>query len=161
VGPAPEGGHADDGIGGRAARHLHTGPHRGVECSGSRLVDQVHGALDQALPPDELLALVAQDVDQRVADAEDVDRAGGVSHEYSLRSLCWVQARVRPRFFADGTGGKYLSSSNPSCRRVRGGKAPVFVITALASAFAHPDGQGWPASGTARWRIRRAMAMFL
>ncbi len=84
-----EGCHADDRVGGRAPGDLHPGAHRVVEVAGVGLVDEAHRPLGQAAADDQRVARVAQDVDERIADAEHVDRVGPprrVSHARSPSS---------------------------------------------------------------------------
>ena len=78
--PTPaEGGHADDGIGGRAAGDLHPGTGGLVELPRPRFVDQAHGSLHQPETRHHLVGGVAQHVHQRVADTQHVE-LGRLSH---------------------------------------------------------------------------------
>ena len=76
-GAAAEARHADDGIGGRAARAFHRRPHRLIDLLGARLVDQRHGALVHALRHQEIVLGAGDHVDDGVADAEHVVAGGG------------------------------------------------------------------------------------
>src|SRR6266581_5115238 len=68
-----ERGDPDDRVGGGAARDLDGGAHGVIDLARARLVDEMHGSLDEAVEVEERLALVAEDVHERVADADDVD----------------------------------------------------------------------------------------
>src|SRR5437899_10841596 len=70
---AAERGDPDDRVGGGAARDLDGGAHGVIDLARARLVDEMHGSLDEAVEVEERLALVAEDVHERVADADDVD----------------------------------------------------------------------------------------
>ena len=72
-GAGAEGRDADDGVRGRAARDLDRGTHRVVQLVGAGLLDERHRAPVQRQPLDERFGLVAQHVDEGVADAEDVE----------------------------------------------------------------------------------------
>jgi hypothetical protein len=61
------------GVGCRAPGCLQAWPHAGVELLGARLVNQRHAALDQPVLCEKLVARLSQDVDDRVADAYDVE----------------------------------------------------------------------------------------
>src|SRR5262249_25523892 len=73
VGAAAERRDADHGVRGGPPRHLDTGSHRRVQLTGALLVDQMHGALREPMPVEELVVLVTQDVDHRVSYADHVD----------------------------------------------------------------------------------------
>jgi hypothetical protein len=72
-GTAAERRHADQRVGGGATGDLDRRPHRGVEHLGTFGVDQLHRARREVMSGEELVLLVAEHVDQRVADADDVD----------------------------------------------------------------------------------------
>ena len=85
-GPTTEGRDARQRVGRRPAGHLGLGPHRGVQLFGALGVDQRHRPPLQRQPVDEGVVLAAEDVDEGVADAEDVEVGGrrssrGVGHE--------------------------------------------------------------------------------
>ena len=88
----------DDGVGGRAARHLDAGAHRPVEGLDPLGVDQGHRPLHQPVGLDERLVLVAEDVDEGVADADDVEGFGGglgpVTAVEATRRLPWAEPRA-------------------------------------------------------------------
>jgi hypothetical protein len=64
--------HADDRIGCGPSGNLHRRPHRLVDRRRSRLVDQRHAALGHALLGQKAVVGACQDVNNGVADAEDV-----------------------------------------------------------------------------------------
>src|SRR5690606_24960233 len=66
-------GDARDGVGGGPAGHLDARAHGLVQGLGPVGVDEGHRSLDQAVVVDEGLRLVGQDVDEGVADADDVE----------------------------------------------------------------------------------------
>jgi hypothetical protein len=66
----------DESVGRRAARHLGRGSHRRVDRLGAGGVDEGHRAAGEPVGLDELVALVAEHVDERVADADDVETFG-------------------------------------------------------------------------------------
>ena len=72
-------------VGGRPAGDLRRRAHRRVELLGARGVDERHRALLETVGGDELVGLVAQDVDERVADPDDVEPVAGahVAHRPS------------------------------------------------------------------------------
>ena len=74
--------HADDGVGGRAARAFHRRAHRLVDLLRTRLVDQRHGAFVHALSHQKIVLGAGDHVDNGVADADDVV-AGGSSHAFT------------------------------------------------------------------------------
>ncbi len=76
-GAAPEAGHPGHRVAGRAARHLDGHAHGRVELLGPLGVDQGHGALHEAVGGDELVGLVGDDVDEGVADPDDVEAGLG------------------------------------------------------------------------------------
>jgi hypothetical protein len=63
----------DDGVRGRAPRHLDRRPHGVVDARRARLVDQLHGALVHVLPGEEVVVGARDDIDDGVADAEHVE----------------------------------------------------------------------------------------
>jgi len=69
---AAEGGDADDGVGTRAAGDLDRRPHVVVELCHRRRIDQLHAALGAAVLRQKCLVAAAYDVDDGVADADDV-----------------------------------------------------------------------------------------
>ncbi len=69
----PEARHADDGVRRRAAGNLHRRTHGVVDSCRPRLVDQLHGALAHLLLGEEIVVGARDHVDDRVADAEDVE----------------------------------------------------------------------------------------
>src|ERR671919_2449881 len=79
AGPAAEAGHPGDAVAHGAAGHLDTGAHGCVELLGPVGLDEGHRALDQPLDLEERVVCVGQDVDERVADADDV-QGGRLSH---------------------------------------------------------------------------------
>ena len=75
---------ADQGVGGRPSGHLDApGPWRRRAASARSLVDERHGALREAVGVEELLGLVAEHVDEGVADADDVESP---RHRVALRT---------------------------------------------------------------------------
>ena len=72
-GPAAEGRHARQRVGGRAARRLGLVAHGGVELLGPIGVDERHRPLGQVELVDERLVLGAEHVDEGVADPEHVE----------------------------------------------------------------------------------------
>jgi hypothetical protein len=73
-GRAPtEARHPHDGIRRRAAGHFHGRSHGVVDRSGLRLIDQLHRALAHLLLGQEIIFGACNDIDNRVADAEDVE----------------------------------------------------------------------------------------
>ena len=74
VGRTPtEAGHTRDGVGRRAAGHLDAGAHGVVDLGGAIGLDERHGSLDQVERTDEGLLLVAEHVDERVADPDHIE----------------------------------------------------------------------------------------
>src|SRR5882757_3915048 len=68
----PQARNPDDGIGGRATRHLGRRAHVAVDRSRPRLVDQRHAALGHAVAGEEAFVGLNQHVENRVTDAENV-----------------------------------------------------------------------------------------
>ena len=78
---ATERGEACNGVGGRAARHLQARAHGVVECLDLIGRDQGHGALGQAVAVEKAVLGMTENVDDCIADAENVDvglRHGGL-----------------------------------------------------------------------------------
>jgi hypothetical protein len=75
---------ADDGIRRRAAGDLDAGPHRRVERLGARGVDQCHRALHESVGREEGVVRARDHVDDRVADADNVEI--GCCHDPALSS---------------------------------------------------------------------------
>ena len=69
----PERREPGDGIGRRAARDLARRPHAAVELDRARGVDQLHDALLDAVLVEEALLDRGDDIDDRIADADDLD----------------------------------------------------------------------------------------
>ncbi len=84
-----ETGHADDGVGGRAARGFHRRTHGVVDRLGARLVDQRHAAFAHFLLHEEVVLGAGDHVDDGVADTEDV--VTKVGHG---KALCFWPARI-------------------------------------------------------------------
>ncbi len=81
VGGLPaEAGDAGNGVGGRPPGGLDPSAHGCVQrlCSGD--VDERHRAPHQVVLGDEVLGLMAQHVDEGIADADDIDGGGGAGH---------------------------------------------------------------------------------
>ncbi len=70
--PAAERGDAAHRVGRRAAAHLDGAAERLVQVQGAIGVDQRHRPLDQLVPVDERVVGVGDDVDERIADPDDV-----------------------------------------------------------------------------------------
>ncbi len=70
---AAEAGQPRDRVRRRAAGDFHRRTHRVVEFARALRVDQHHGALGQAHARQELFLAVGEDIDNRVADAADVN----------------------------------------------------------------------------------------
>ena len=81
-GLADEGGvatHCSDprhGVGGRSARGLPGTAHRGVKPLGRGLVEQLHRALGQSVGIEERLVARRDDVNDRVADCDNIMTGG-------------------------------------------------------------------------------------
>ena len=75
---AAEARNADDGVGRRAAGDFDRGSHRRIDRFRARLVDQHHGALLHAVTEQKIFPRTANDVDDGVPDAENVE--AGISH---------------------------------------------------------------------------------
>ena len=86
-GAGAEAGEADDGVGGRAARHLRRRSHVAIDRGGARLVDQRHAALGHAVTAKEFLVRLHQHVEDRIADPEHVVFC------FSHRKSCWHAAK--------------------------------------------------------------------
>ena len=82
--PPAERRDSDERVGSRAAGDLHCGRHRGVELLGACGVDQRHRAGGQVVGGEELVGLVAQNVDQRVPDPDNVEAL--IAHEVGVAS---------------------------------------------------------------------------
>ena len=72
-GRTAERGDADERVGGRSTRDLDRGSHGLVQELGACGVDELHRAGGEVVCGEELVALVAQHVDQGVADGDDVE----------------------------------------------------------------------------------------
>jgi hypothetical protein len=70
-------GGAHDGVGGRAAGDFDRRRHGVVDRRGARLVDQRHGALAHVVPDEERVVGAGDDVDNGIAEAENVVASGG------------------------------------------------------------------------------------
>ncbi len=77
----PERGEPGDRVGGRSAARFARRAHRFVESRRFALVDQPHRPLGHALPGEERVVGVGDDIDDRIADGEHVEAA--VGHESS------------------------------------------------------------------------------
>jgi hypothetical protein len=77
--PAAETGDAGGGVAGAAARGLDGGPHSGVEQFRALGIDEVHRALDDGIVDEEGLVAAGDDIDNRIADAQDVELVHSVS----------------------------------------------------------------------------------
>ena len=73
---AAERGDADHRIGGRAAGDFDARAHAGVERRDARLIDQAHAALGAAVLGQIGIVAAADDVDNGIADGDDVDVGG-------------------------------------------------------------------------------------
>src|SRR5262249_759936 len=76
-GLAAKRGDPRDRVGGGAARLLDAHSHPAVERLGLVLIDQGHGALGELLGLDEGVFRLGKNVDNGVADADDIDSGGG------------------------------------------------------------------------------------
>ena len=76
-GTAAERRHRRDGVGAGAARDLARRPETAVQEGAALLVDQGHGTAGEPELGDQIVLGVGQDVDDRVADAQDVVAFGG------------------------------------------------------------------------------------
>ena len=84
-GPTTEAGDPAHRVGRRSAAHLHRSPEGAVQLDGPIGVDQGHRALDELVVDEEAFAGVGDDVDERIADADDLvagraRRRSGVRH---------------------------------------------------------------------------------
>jgi hypothetical protein len=70
--PGAEARHADDGVRRRAAGNLHRRSHRLVDALGLLLDDQRHRPLAHGVTNEEIVIGAGDDVDDGVADAENV-----------------------------------------------------------------------------------------
>ena len=75
--PAAERGDPGHRVAGRSARSLDRRPHDPIERLGPFGVDQGHGPLDQRLLCEKRLVGAGDHIDNRIADAEDIDRSLG------------------------------------------------------------------------------------
>ena len=95
----------DQRVGGRATGDLDCGTHRRVQRLGPLGVDEGHRARCELLLGDELVGLVAEHVDERVADADDVE--AGAHDDVLLRTPPSVTATddaIRSASTASGGG---------------------------------------------------------
>src|SRR5262249_2823516 len=150
---------ADHRVGRRASRDLYSRPHGVVQGASTSLVDQVHGALRETVALQESLALMAEHVDQRIADADDVElvraHCSGVREPGLRRGWPDLGAtRLRP-------SGKYFPISRSRRRRVAWGNADGFVITALSSSRGHSHSRVPPIVGMTVRSTCFAVATFL
>ena len=76
-GAAAERSDADDGIGGRSAGAFRRRPHGVIDRRGARLIDQRHAAFVHALRGQKIVLGAGDDVDNGVADAENVVAGSG------------------------------------------------------------------------------------
>ena len=121
--PAAEAGDAAHRVGRRSAAHLDRRAERPVQLHGPLGVDQLHRALDQVVGVEERVVGVGDDVDQRVADADDVE-AGVAGREHGGRSGTADQATARAARSDAGTvarGDRYrrddtARSTRTACR---------------------------------------------
>ena len=90
---AAERGHPGDGIGGRAAGELHGRAHGPVEVAGAIGIDQRHGALRQPMGGQEGIVGMAEDIDDGIADADDVEDLVGHA---AIRPACRAAQAVSP-----------------------------------------------------------------
>ncbi len=77
-GLATEIGDAGGRIAGAAAGGLHRGAHHTVKPLGTLRIDQVHGALGDGVVDQELVVAARNNVDDRIADRQDIELAHGV-----------------------------------------------------------------------------------
>ena len=96
-GPAAEAGDAAHRVGRRAAAHLDRRPERPVQVDGPVGVDQRHRALDELVLAEERVVGVGDDVDEGVADADDVVASAGTAATLPRTPSHAVAARRRPR----------------------------------------------------------------
>jgi hypothetical protein len=68
---------AHDRVRRRSAGHLDCRTHGVVDARRLRLVDQLHRALAHFLPGKEIVVGARENIDDRIADAEDVESTGG------------------------------------------------------------------------------------
>ena len=86
----------DQRVGRRAAGDLDRGPHRRVEVLGALGVDQLHRPGREVVRGEELVLLVAEHVDQRVPDGDDVET---IAHDHPL--VARRAGPLRPRSAAN------------------------------------------------------------
>src|SRR5581483_11572946 len=100
--------HSDHRVRGRATGHLDARSHGRIEGGRTGLVDELHRALGEPVTTQEVLALVTQHVDQRVADAEDVE----LSHDAAFARPTWPRAGSTCRS-ADRAGAGWRAETRP------------------------------------------------
>ena len=89
-----ERGDADHGVGGRAARDHARIDARSVKRLGAILVDQRHRALQHVLGAEVLVVGKAEDVDERIAQSQHLDRrAHRASRTFPRPSSHWRETR--------------------------------------------------------------------
>ena len=101
-----EGGDADDGVGRRTAGDDPRRDACGVERLGALLVDQRHRAFDHVLRLQIGVVGLGDDVDQRIAQAENVDAFNHDGEAPSRARAFWRLGPARSNAGADGSPGR-------------------------------------------------------
>ena len=86
--------HARQRIRRRPARHFDRRAHRGIEPFGLDPVDQPHRPLGQPLGRDQRVVGAGKDIDDRIADGNDIETGGG-GHEKSCSEWEKLRAPLR------------------------------------------------------------------
>ena len=78
-------GHPGQCVGRRSARNFARRTHRGIKIMRARFIDQRHPALGQIEPGNIVVMRRGHDIDNRIADRDDIVTGGGLGHYWRLR----------------------------------------------------------------------------